>query len=52
MAKKNPEYSTTFEMNEDGAREVSEQIMDSYNSGIIDQESMQASNVEMDETNS
>ncbi|WP_175596686.1 hypothetical protein [Bacillus sp. MRMR6] len=51
MAKRDSEYSATFEMNEDGAREVSEQIMDSYNSGIIDQESPQASNVEMDEKN-
>jgi hypothetical protein len=52
MAKKNPEYNATFEMNEDGARKVSEQIMDSYNSGIIDQESLQASNIEVDKTNS
>ncbi|MEH7176492.1 hypothetical protein [Neobacillus vireti] len=32
------EPSKTFEFNEHGANEVSEQIMDSYNSGFIGQD--------------
>jgi len=37
MPKQDPSKSFTFEFNEQGANEVSEQIMDSYNSGFIGQ---------------
>jgi hypothetical protein len=37
MTKSNPNKMFTFEFNENGTKEVSEQIMDSYNSGFIDQ---------------
>ncbi|WP_419955965.1 hypothetical protein ACN6MT_11500 [Neobacillus niacini] len=38
MPKQDPRKSFTFEFNEHGANEVSEQIMDSYNSGFIGQD--------------
>ncbi|MBY0146581.1 hypothetical protein [Neobacillus niacini] len=38
MFKQDPSKSFTFEFNEHGANEVSEQIMDSYNSGFIGQD--------------
>ena len=38
MAKQDPSKSLTFEFIEQGANEVSEQIMDSYNSGFIGQD--------------
>jgi hypothetical protein len=38
MPKQDPSKSFTFEFNEHGANEVSEQIMDSYNSGFIGQD--------------
>jgi hypothetical protein len=38
MPKQDPSKSFTFEFNEQGANEVSEQIMDSYNSGFIGQD--------------
>lgn len=38
MLKKDGSKSFTFEFNEHGANEVSEQIMDSYNSGFIGQD--------------
>jgi hypothetical protein len=38
MFKQDPSKSFTFEFNENGANEVSEQIMDSYNSGFIGQD--------------
>lgn len=37
MSKQDPSKSFTFEFNEQGTNEVSEQIMDSYNSGFIGQ---------------
>ena len=38
MSKQDPNKSFKFEFNEHGANEVSEQIMDSYNSGFIGQD--------------
>lgn len=38
MLKQDPGKTFTFEFNEHGANEVSEQIMDSYNSGFIGQD--------------
>lgn len=38
MSKQDPSKSFTFEFNEQGTNEVSEQIMDSYNSGYIGQD--------------
>lgn len=38
MSKQDPNKSFTFEFNEQGTNEVSEQIMDSYNSGFIGQD--------------
>ncbi len=37
MAKQDPNKQVSFEFDEQGANEVSEQIMDAYNSGFIDQ---------------
>jgi hypothetical protein len=37
MSKQDPNKSFTFEFNDHGTNEVSEQIMDSYNSGFIGQ---------------
>ena len=42
MTKKDPNQRNVFEIDEQGTMEVSEQIMDSYNSGFIDQESYKA----------
>jgi len=38
MPKQDPSKSFTFEFNEHGANEVSQQILDSYNSGFIGQD--------------
>ncbi|WP_442595461.1 hypothetical protein [Neobacillus sp. D3-1R] len=38
MQKKDPRERNTFFYDEDGANQVSEQIMNSYNSGVIEQE--------------
>jgi hypothetical protein len=38
MPKRDPGKSFTFEFNEQGTNEVSEQILDSYNSGFIGQD--------------
>lgn len=37
MTKSDPNKKFTFEFDEKGMKEVSEQIMDAYNSGFIDQ---------------
>ena len=37
MSKQDPNKTFSFEFNEQGTNEVSEQIMDSYNSGFIGQ---------------
>lgn len=37
MGMKDPNKQYTFEFDEQGTNEVSEQIMDSYNSGFVDQ---------------
>lgn len=42
MMKRDPNQRFTFEFDEQGTNEVSNQIMNSYNSGFIDQESVQA----------
>ncbi|WP_342432575.1 hypothetical protein [Neobacillus sp. FSL H8-0543] len=47
MAKQDPKKQVSFELNEQGANEVSEQIMDAYNSGFIDQGS--TANVDSEE---
>ena len=41
MIKGDPNKRFTFEFDEKGAAEVSDQIMNSYNSGFIDQDSEQ-----------
>lgn len=41
MFKQDPNKTYLFEFDEQGTNEVSEQIMDSYNSGYIDQETGQ-----------
>ncbi|MDQ1001219.1 hypothetical protein QFZ28_001619 [Neobacillus niacini] len=41
MSKQDPNKTFLFEFDERGTNEVSEQIMDSYNSGYIDQETGQ-----------
>jgi hypothetical protein len=38
MHKQDPSKSFTFEFNEQGANEISELILDSYNSGFIGQD--------------
>ncbi len=38
MKKREGNNQTNFSFDEEGEQEVSEQIMDSYNSGVIDQE--------------
>jgi hypothetical protein len=43
MYKQDPNKTFSFEFDEQGTNEVSEQIMDSYNSGYIDQEIGQTS---------
>lgn len=37
MEKRNPQGQSNYFFNEEGQNEVSEQIMDAYNSGVIDQ---------------
>lgn len=37
MNKKQQNTHASFTYNEEGAKEVSDQIMDAYNSGVIDQ---------------
>lgn len=37
MEKRNPQGQSNYFFNEEGKNEVSEQIMDAYNSGVIDQ---------------
>jgi hypothetical protein len=44
MVKKDPNKTATFEYNDYGVNEVSEQIMNSYNSGFIDQDTMAQAN--------
>lgn len=44
MKKNDPKNQFSFEFDEQGTIEVSNQIMDSYNSGFIDQEDMQVGN--------
>ncbi|MFJ5758307.1 hypothetical protein ACIQAA_03945 [Neobacillus sp. NPDC093182] len=41
MSKQDPNKTFSFEFNEQGTNEISELIMDSYNSGYIDQETGQ-----------
>jgi hypothetical protein len=41
MSKQDPNKTFLFEFDEQGTNKVSEQIMDSYNSGYIDQETGQ-----------
>jgi hypothetical protein len=43
MKKNDPKNQFSLEFDEQGTIEVSNQIMDSYNSGFIDQEDMQVS---------
>jgi hypothetical protein len=38
MSKQDPNKTFTFEFDENGANEVGQQIMDSYNSGYIGQD--------------
>ncbi|MBY0124077.1 hypothetical protein [Bacillus sp. S/N-304-OC-R1] len=37
MEKRNPEGQSNYFFNEEGQNEVSDQIMDAYNSGVIEQ---------------
>ncbi|WNS74584.1 hypothetical protein RRV45_16955 [Bacillus sp. DTU_2020_1000418_1_SI_GHA_SEK_038] len=37
MEKRDPKAQANYFFNEEGQNEVSEQIMDAYNSGVIDQ---------------
>lgn len=37
MNKRDPKGKSNYFFNEEGTNEVSEQIMDAYNSGVIDQ---------------
>jgi hypothetical protein len=38
MTKQDPNKTYSFQFDEQGTNEVSEQIMNSYNSGVIDQD--------------
>ena len=44
MLKREPNKRFTFEFDEQGTNEVSDQIMNSYNSGFIDQDLVQSDN--------
>lgn len=46
MEKREPKKQSFYEFNEQGANEVSEQIMNSYNSGVIDQGTFKAESEE------
>jgi hypothetical protein len=48
--KRDPNSQSRYQYNENGSKEVSEQIMNSYNSGFIDQGTATADNADFTET--
>jgi hypothetical protein len=50
LEKQDPKKQVSFEFDEQGANEVSEQIMNSYNSGFINQDSQVQNSEEVEKT--